>query len=348
MNLMLKWAWAAALADLGLFTATWLLSTSEAIFFVIFLLHAVFCSVIASVVYLMLPRKHQTPRIPVWILIFNFTFIAPVLGAICLLLVTQLTLRRVQNFDVLATPQALDLPEYNISTRKETALSSQSAVRSRLQNNVPDAIRMNSMITLQSIPGRVANPILENLLADSTDDIRLIAFGMLDAEEKKISQLIHQERQNLTQSLTTEQRYTCLRHIAELHWELVYASLTQGDLRRHTLRDAMSYLTQALELNHPIDSGILFLKGRILLAQGKHAEAKTEFIYAGTLGHPETSTLPYLAEIAYLERQFEVIPNFTGRLAQLNMASRSRAIIDFWNHHEAPDFNHVHPFHAHL
>ncbi len=348
MKALLKWGWQAVLADLGLFMTHWPLSNSLATFFAIFMLHALCCAIIATMTYVMLPHKYRTPRLPVWLLIFNFAFVTPVLGPVSLLLVTQLTLRRLRSSTVMATPQSLDLPEYNLSSNKESTHSAQSAVRSRLTSNVPDAIRMNSLITLQSIPSRVANPILEDLLGDATDDIRLIAFGMLDAEEKKLSLHIHEERRNLEQDLSVEQRYACLRRLAELHWELVYASLTQGELRRHTLRDALHYLTRALELEQPIDSGLLFLKGRILLAQGKLAEAKSALIYAGTLGHPETSTLPYLAEIAYLERRFDVVRNFMGRLAELNMVSRSRAITDFWNGRDSLPLDHDKPSHAHL
>ena len=127
---------------------------------------------------------------------------------------------------------------------------------------------MQSLLTLQAVPNRVANPILEELLGDTTEDVRLVAFGMLDAAEKKIAKEIRFETERQSQDLTREQRYDALQRLAELNWELVYACLIQGELRLHILQQARTHLEAALALGIPPGSGLIFLQGKILLELG--------------------------------------------------------------------------------
>jgi hypothetical protein len=248
----------------------------------------------------------------VWLCLFNFAFVAPVLGAIGMLLMTRVTLRRAEEKLLLAVPVSVPLPEYDVQG-KDVTRNGQGSIRSRLGQNVPANVRMQSLLTLQAVPTRVSNPILEELLGDSTDDVRLVAFGMLDAEEKKLSVHIHRERELLARELTPEQRYTCLRHLAELHWELIYASLAQGELRNHILGQARDYLEKALAVGAQLNSGIWFLKGRILLAHGEVDDAERALQQAVTMGQPKISVLPYLAEIAFRRREFALVKNIHAR-----------------------------------
>jgi hypothetical protein len=189
---------------------------------------------------------------------------------------------------------------------------------------------MQSLLTLQAVPNKVSNPILEDLLGDSTDDVRLVAFGMLDSEEKKISKKIRAETSILEDNLSTEQRYDCLRHLTELNWELVYASLAQGELRRHILGQARHYADAALALGIPPGSGLVFLRGRILLEQGDIVGAEAAIRQSIALGQSTTSALPYLAEMAFLRRDFSAVRQFMQQVSKLNLASHTRAIEDFW------------------
>lgn len=291
--------------------------------------HVLVSAVVASISLWLLPERFKRPRAVNWLLMFVFAFVTPVIGAITLLLITLIALRQQSEKLPFATPVAVELPEFDVQARDE-ARSAQGAIRSRLGVGVPAAIRMQSLLTLQVIPNRVSNPILEELLGDETDDVRLVAFGMLDAEEKKISVHIQRERATLARELTSEQRYACLRHLAELHWELTYAVLAQGELRKHILGQARTYLDQALAVGVAPRPGLIFLKGRILLAQGLMAQAEDSLKQSVVMGQPQISALPYLAEIAFERRDFGLVRQYLQRLAELNVVSKTRAIADLW------------------
>lgn len=325
----IHWAWAAVLAEVSLAFSPLILDNSLLALLGILTLHSVASAIVAGSTFLFLPRRFRQPRFVTWLLMFNFAFIAPVVGAIGMLLLTRFTLKKKTRRLRMAVPVSIALPEFDVQT-KEIHHSGSGAVRSRLAVNVPDDIRMQSLLTLQAAPQRVANPILEDLLGDATDDVRLVAFGMLDAKETQLFTHIKRERNALLEDLSLDQRYACLAHLAELHWELVYAGLAQGELLRHVLNQALKYLDAALALDLPPSCGLVFLKGRILLARHDSDGAEVHIKHAMALGQPLISVLPYLAEIAFNKRDFASLRPYMQQLVNLNIAGKNRALADIW------------------
>lgn len=313
----------------GLLVDTPSLSTLAAIL----CLHTLISLGVALACLNLMPAHLRRPRGAALLLLFNFSFIAPVVGPLAVLLITRRSLKQALQAARQAQPSSVALPEYDVQA-PDTIRSSQGGVRSRLDAHVPGDIRMRALLTLQAVPGRVANPILEGLLGDETDDVRLLAFGMLDSEEKRISRSIQRERSQLETKLSTEQRYDCLRHLAELHWEMVYACLAQGELRRHILRQAREYLESALATGLPPSPGLMLLQGRILLAQHELDTAEDVFQRALAQGLPPVLGLPYLAEIAFDRRQFQRVHDMLTPLAELTTAARTTAVVNLWTGRE--------------
>lgn len=324
-----KWTWGAMLTEIGIFLSPLMEADHALVWLGLLGAHAVASGIFALSCYVLLPARFKRPPAPALLLLFLFSFVVPVIGGIGILIITRYAMRRVKRQLRYAVPQIVDLPQYDVQGT-EAVRRGQSSIRSRLGSDVPGDIRMQALLTLQAVPGRVANPILEDLLGDDVDDVRLLAFGMLDTEEKKISEHIQHERTRLAGDLDAEQRLSCLRHLAELHWELVYAGLAQGELRRHILGVARDYLEQALALAREPDPGMLFLRGRILLAQGHDDAARGAIEGAIARGLSPASALPYLAEIAYLGRHFDEVRQYMEQTARLHIAPKTRAIADLW------------------
>ncbi|MDP3701227.1 MAG: hypothetical protein Q8R72_10015 [Hylemonella sp.] len=295
--------------------------------------HAALSLVIAAGCLPLVPTHLRSQRALTLLLLFNFAFIAPLVGPACIVLITRRSLRHAQQQSHQAHPTSVALPEYDVQA-SDHVRSSQGSIRSRLEPQVPGPIRMQALLTLQAVPGRVANPILEDLLGDETDDVRLLAFGMLDSEEKHISRDIQRERAQLDTELTVEQRFDCLRHLAGLHWELIYACLAQGELRRHILHQARDYLEAALALGIPPSPGMLLLQGRILLAQQDIEGADEVLSRAQAQGLPPACVIPYLAEVDFLRRRFDRVHAHLAQLAHLNTTAGTTAVVNLWTGRE--------------
>lgn len=319
----------AVLLDVAMLVGPMARMHSMSSFLAVLGVHVAVSAVVAQGGLQLLPQRFRGQTRWTRFLLFDLAFMAPLIGPLGILLVSRGLTRRKKSKHLTATSQAVNLPEYDIRTQ-DPQRGNQGTIRSRLAEHVPQSVRMKSLLTLQAVPSRVANPIREALLADQNDDVRLVAFGMLEKEEKKLTVHIHQEQKNLVREQSPGARYSSLRHLAELHWEMVYAGLAQGELRRHVLSEARDYLEQALALQDVPDSGMMLLKGRILLAQGQTDEAEAALRQALILGHSEVAVLPYLAEQAYLRGNYAQVRSIMLHLQEHHVAASDLPMVKLW------------------
>ena len=291
--------------------------------------HAGASLLLALFVWHFLPERFRNPRSQVLALIFNFSFFIPVLGLLGMLAAVFLSSYRRRA--VVAQPFAkLSLPEFVLSLREPDAKFSQGGIKSRLaQPSIPTQQRLQALLALQGMPARVSSPMLQDMLGDASDDIRLVAYGLLDSREKKINAQIHRELVRLKTAKGSDIRLIGLRHLAELYWELVYTGLAQGDLRDHALRQALSYTNDALLLA-PFDTGLWFLKGRILLEFKMYDDAYQIFGMAIAHGFPESRVLPYIVEIAFNRRDYRTVSDLLSRISILQVTPRMKGAIRYW------------------
>lgn len=299
-------------------------------FFALLLLYALACAIIAAVVFPALPRRYRSPRWAILALLLILCFMAPIVGPLVAVVLVKCNRTGRGSGMREQALQILTPPEFELRS-KEVDRTNQGAIRSRLARHVPDQLRMQSLLKLQAVPQPVANPILVDLLSDEIDDIRLVAFGMLDAKERVLSKLIQGEQEKLARAKTDGQRYASLRNLADLHWELVYASLAQNELRQHMLETALSYVRQARqfpEANH--DAQLARLEGRILMAMENYPQAQAALERSLTLGQPKTSVVPYLAELAYLMGDYARVRQLLQELSDQQVKPAMRIVIDLW------------------
>ncbi|MFX5801604.1 hypothetical protein ABTE09_21070, partial [Acinetobacter baumannii] len=75
------------------------------------------------------------------------------------------------------------------------------------------------------------------------------AYGMLDAAEQRLTRQILQAEDCLRALVDGDpaSRAAAPERLAQLHWELVYQNLAQGDVRIHTLEQADRHAEAALQ-----------------------------------------------------------------------------------------------------
>jgi tetratricopeptide (TPR) repeat protein len=157
----------------------------------------------------------------------------------------------------------------------------------------------------------------------------LVAYGLLDSREKKITAQIHRELVNLRNAESKEMQLVVLRHLAELYWEMVYAGLALGDLRTHTLNQALAYADDALKLAQQ-DTGLQFLKGRILHELKRYEEAQLILESAMSRGLPESRVLPYIVEIAFDRGDYKTVQRLLSRISVSQITPIMKNSINFW------------------
>jgi hypothetical protein len=102
--------------------------------------------------------------------------------------------------------------------RREGSGFSGNRVRAQLGNvATPVDKRLNALVAIQSTPTRASGASLRSLLGDPADDVRLLAYGILDGKEKKITQRIVDMRNHLKTVSDPETLGILHQQVAELY-----------------------------------------------------------------------------------------------------------------------------------
>lgn len=232
--------------------------------------------------------------------------------------------------------ESLQLPEFDQHQRLNGAFR-QTGLGSFLGNReVPMSSRMRAMVSLQHVSGRVSSPLLRNVLNDPSEDLRLLAYGMLDGLEQRISQSVDDELQALRQAQAREgtarpgpRTLKAVQRLSDLYWEFVYQDLAQGDLRDYAMTQSLHYCDQVLKLQ-PKNAPMWLRQGRLLHSLQRFDEAAQAYQRALQLGLPATRVLPYQAELSFERRDIVRTYLLMQQLDASNALPRLRPVIEYW------------------
>lgn len=323
----LKLGLSAATLELGAWAQLALAGRSDAELALYFLVHAGAAALLALFGYAFLPAELSKPRLPILALIFSLVFFVPAIGFVAVAVAT-LAVPRIPRFAPKPVFESVVLPELDPHERVRGGGFRQAGLRGFLNNpRAPVPLRLRALVTLQNVPIRLASPLLRDLLADPTEDLRLLAYGILDAQEKKLNAAIHDELQRLQGG--EEERLVGSRRLAQLYWELVYRELVHGDLRRHALEESLRHLRVALAAQAS-DPALQLQLGRLLHETGELETARAAYGAALALGLPASRVVPYLAELAFETRDFPLVRRLMGQLQDWRNLPRLEPVAKFW------------------
>lgn len=293
------------------------------------LAHSIASLLAGFAVWCLLPAQYQQPVSRSYAFVTLVIFFIPGLGMVGAVVSILLGLYRPHE----------QRPEYTLSTAVpelpfkpvtiDTNLSFAGGGLYDVLRNASDTDkRLKAVLATQRMNERKAIPILQVALKDPVDDVRLLAYSILDNKENGINVNIKNGLTEL-ESATPAQRPAIHKRLAFLYWELVYMGLAQGDVLLHILNTAKQHVDKVLEETK--DSGAYFLLGRILIREDALEEAEQAFQRAHEFGMDKSRISSYLAEIAFLKRDYAQIPNILG---ELPASERERepiaAIAEFW------------------
>jgi hypothetical protein len=304
-------------------------SHSTTVLFQYFALHALASAAITPVAWAILPTSYKQPRFWVMLLLFSLSFFIPFIGlfgfAIGSLVAARLpVLNKTYRFVSVISPH-YELPKNNIETGWRSG-----RVRQQLSNTeTPIDLRMKALLALQHMPARHSASILRDTLSDSSDDLRLLAYGMLDNREKQLTHRIQDALQRYEKLPTAEERYIPTRELAELYWELVYQNLVQGDMRQFSLEQVQRFSNEALRFKVK-DAGLWAISGRMWTLRGDYIRAMGGFTTAIKQGFPLVRAEPYLAELAYLRGDYATTRRLMAGLREDGRSRPLRMAADYW------------------
>ena len=157
--------------------------------------------------------------------------------------------------------------------------------------------RQQSVLATLRLRDQEAIPLLRQALQDSEDDVRLLAYALLDRKEEAITARIRLHQRHLV-TAEPEQRFSHHSAIAYDCWELIHVGLVQGEVMSYLLQTARTHTEEALVLR-PQTAGLQFLLGKLLLRKGELELASEAFCLAEQLGIDSKIVNDQLAEIDF-------------------------------------------------
>lgn len=294
------------------------------------LVHAVASGLITRGIWGLLPRHYQDPKGWCQALIFSLAFFVPAAGLLAMLvgIVVGYSLPaafHAEPFEIVEHPSFTPVPAPSESGFR------QGDLKSLLTSvDTPTELRLQGMMAVRSMPTRITGQVLRQTLGDPVDDVRLLAYGILDQKEKHLTLQISRAMQ-LLETATESRRYRLYRSLAELYWELNYQHLVQGDIRALTLEQASHYVDQAL-MERPEDAGMWLLRGRILQSAELLEEAEQCFLFCRQLGLPASRVNPWLAELALWRGQYNRVRALMSDIADDTQFTGLNQAAQYWRH----------------
>jgi polysaccharide biosynthesis protein PelE len=290
-------------------------------------LHALCAAVAAMAALLQVPLTSRQPRALTWGLLFLLCLSVPLLGVL-------LTLSAQIGFYFRAKHRiepvlAVQEPVFSIQRAIAQQQRKVSVRVNVMDTKLSAGERINAQLALQDAPGKISADLLRTLLTDSVEDIRLLAYGLLDGKEKKISQRILVEQEQLKESTEPQEIYAAHRRLAELNWELIYQRMVQGDMRKYSGDQSVEHARQALDIK-PEDAGLWFICARVLLSQGRPDDAEHALNHAKNLGMPDVQLLPYFAEMAFARRDLKQVQRSLVRMEEQPSSKALGAVYEYW------------------
>lgn len=297
------------------------------------LVHGIASVIITPVAWFLMPARYHEPKLLVMLFLFSLCFFIPVLGSLGFVIAEIITVF-LPKLSFAHDFIRISIPEYQAVHENKKAEFRLGRTQEQLRNRqLPLDLRMKALLTIQNRPTRYTANLLREALSDQFDDLRLLAYGILASKEKQISQRIHDVLNTLrtaTEQAQAEAAYLAARELAELYWELAYQNLVQGGMRTYALEQIQLYAAQALQWRET-DTGLRMLAGRAHLLAGNLEQAESEFKEAIALGLPAVRVFSYLAEIAYLRRDYMTVRRLIDQHHIESQLPRLRQTTEYWD-----------------
>lgn len=275
-------------------------------------------------------RRYRGPRTRIFIHVFAVCLFLPVAGH--LLFLTLILVALVfPAVNKLADSSLVQNPKFVTYLVSRVTHGGGARLRARLGNShAPTEDRMAAMVAVQSLPTHITDGILRHLLTDSDEEIRLLAYGIVDSAEKAIMKRIFTAQEELVDAVTSAEKNDVNSRLAELYWELIYQHLVEGEVHSYTLERVEHYAHEALSFDTK-NAAMWYLLGRCALLRNKPTTAQEFFHNAQLHSFPMDRLLPWLAEVAFLQHDYGRIGKMLIPLRNSTTSPLLQPSVRYWS-----------------
>lgn len=280
-------------------------------------LHAAASLLFARCFVALLSEPYRSPRNRATAFVFGSVLFVPVLmmlGFLCILLPALCRQRDLPAPAVWLHPVAVCLPTQAVGPQAAHPFVWAGSLAGTLQNAPDPNKRIAALIATISIKEQDAIPLWRWALKDPEDEVRLLAYSLLNRKERAIEARIRQAQDQLDAAAACDGKRAFELNKALAHdlWALSQLASSRSSTQRALCARARERSERALVLE-PADGGTRLLLARILMVQRELAQAQTELQRARAEGVDARQIEPLLAEMAFIDRHYHAVGHHLSR-----------------------------------
>ncbi|MFV8572079.1 HEAT repeat domain-containing protein [Marinobacter sp. SBS5] len=290
--------------------------------------HALATLIFTLVCLPLLPASYRQKLVLAGVFLFTLQFAMPVIGTIGVFAGVLLPLRLPRSEHSIPWQETAipDLPYRPINMGEQLGFSDGGLREVLREASTPDK-RLKALLASRQLTDQEAVDILKEALKDPSDDIRLLAYSMLEQKEKRLATQAQQLKKLLDEPDHPDRR-RLTRRLAHTWWEIAYLGLAQGGLKQYYLENARNLLVD-LTKERSLHNDWRLL-GRIELALGHTEAASNAFEAALASGAPPELIYPYLAEMAFLARDFQKVRFHLANCSRFGPSAPVKELMEGW------------------
>lgn len=291
--------------------------------------HALACASLALFLSAVLPGRYLGSRWVAFCVIFGFCFFIPILGTAGIF-ISLIYFRFFPGGRARTEFSTVALPPFMVEAGAPGMWMGEGGAWSRIKaGGVSRKARLKALLAVSAGFGGNVSRLLQLATTDNDDEIRLLAFNLFDRREKEISDTITAKLKKLRETDDPAERSGICRILAFSYWEMVYNGLARDELAEFFLQRALLFADKAAEPGHE-DPALLILVGRLHLKLKELDRAEEALTKALERGIHREKAIPYLAELAYLRRDFGRLKHLFQKDPLLRHKPGIGPVAQFW------------------
>lgn len=313
--------------------ASWLFahSPSRLIFCLLFLINFIFSALLAWLLIKVIDERLVKQRLAFFGLLTAFCTFLPFFG----LFVAVISLSLLSRYQKLSPEVTIKtFPPLYYTDEKIIKVSAYGAgwAKIRLESQeFSKNVREHALISINKTIGREINQLNRQLLSDSTDELRLFAFSLLEKEQDMINNKISELLQAYAHVESSEKKALIEKYLAALYWELTYLNLAETEFRQLVIDKCRYFLERAVEVLTN-DYSLWCMLAQVYKETG-HIELSIDALKtAEQLGAPSTKVYPYLAEYSFMKHHYNEVRKYLSHDVSCRDILKLNKVVDYWCH----------------
>jgi hypothetical protein len=277
--------------------------------------HCICAAMMAFVMRDMLPEKYSRKCSEGFIFFVSLGIFIPLVGVLGMIFVIYYGLyehkKNPYQFSKLRSIPNAEMLDRPPDVGKNSANTNYSMLH-RLNRMKKATEHVDIVLATRSMKDQNAVRLLDMALKSADDDVRLLAFSLLEKRNIEITKRICILEKIRNKSMKVKVVNVAL---ADCYLNQVVSGLVKDEPKEQSLQKAEKYLKEALSEDPKYRSAYLTL-GKVFIEQAEFNKAHSAFNIALQYGYAQSDVYPFLAKIAFKKRQFWKIPEFLIKIPE--------------------------------